>query len=141
MENSDANEIIAAARGYIGTPFVHQGRQPHVGMDCIGVIIEINKARGEPYDRTNYGRLPHRYELETALNRLFVRVDRALQLADIILFEWPSGRQHVGLYTGDGVIHAYESGRRYGRRAGAVVEHPLGRTWQRLIKAVYTWRD
>lgn len=140
MESSDANSIIEAARGFLGTPFVHQGRQAGVGMDCIGMIIEINKGRGEPYDRTNYGRLPHRYELETALNRLFIRVDRSPALADVLLFEWPSGRQHVGIATDIGFIHSYGSGRRFGRRAGAVAEHPLGATWRRLLKAVYEWR-
>lgn len=30
---------IVAARSYIGTPFVHQGRQPGLGLDCVGMVF------------------------------------------------------------------------------------------------------
>jgi len=141
LTDSAANSVIDQAREYLGTPFVHQGRQKGAGIDCIGLIVEINKRRGKAYDRTNYGRLPHEGELELGLNQLFIKTDYPPALGDILLFEWPSGRQHVGIHTDVGMIHAYESGRRYGRRAGMVVEHTLGPVWRRLIKAVYTWPD
>jgi len=33
-----AQTVIDRARSYVGTPFIHQGRRPGVGLDCAGLI-------------------------------------------------------------------------------------------------------
>jgi cell wall-associated NlpC family hydrolase len=42
--------------------------------------------------------------------------------------------QHVGIYTGDTLIHAYES-------VGKVVEHRMDDKWLRRIVRVYRFKD
>ena len=37
------NELMIAARSMVGTPFIHQGRVPGVGLDCAGFGIEACK--------------------------------------------------------------------------------------------------
>ncbi len=32
------DEIVAAARGWIGTPYRHQGQVKGVGCDCLGLV-------------------------------------------------------------------------------------------------------
>lgn len=39
-----AAEVIAEARGWIGTPYRHQGRRKGVGCDCLGLLIGVWRA-------------------------------------------------------------------------------------------------
>lgn len=32
-------DIVHAVLGYVGTPYVHQGRMPGHGMDCVGPLV------------------------------------------------------------------------------------------------------
>lgn len=136
MPSSPDNEgaaVVKMAREYLGTPFKHQGRLKGVGIDCIGVVMDIAHRRGlTDYDRTNYTRETVPGELEAALDFLFVRVRRQPRAADIVLFEDPeTGRAHVGIWTGSGMIHA---------RAGRDVrEHRVDRAMRKKIKGVYQW--
>lgn len=53
--------VVAAARGLVGTPYHHQGRQPGVGIDCAGVPIVIARALQiiDPhFDVNGYSRHP-----------------------------------------------------------------------------------
>jgi len=50
-----ADEILAAARACLGTPFLHQGRIPGVALDCAGLVVAVAQAIGADYvDRTGY---------------------------------------------------------------------------------------
>jgi len=51
-------EIVAAARGWIGVPWRHQGRS-RAGVDCVGLIVVVCQGLGlSDYDSTVYGRDP-----------------------------------------------------------------------------------
>ena len=51
--------IAAAARSYVGTPFVHHGRRPGVGLDCAGVAFCAAWDAGLAVaDNFSYGKLP-----------------------------------------------------------------------------------
>jgi cell wall-associated NlpC family hydrolase len=51
-------DIVAAARGWIGVPWRHQGRS-RAGVDCVGLIVVVCRELGlSDYDSTVYGRDP-----------------------------------------------------------------------------------
>ena len=39
-------EVVASARGMIGTPYHHMGRQHGVGLDCAGLLICVGRECG-----------------------------------------------------------------------------------------------
>lgn len=63
MEAREA-ELIAAAMSLVDTPFVHQQRQPGVGMDCLGCMILPPNMVGLPFeDCRTYSRNPNPRQL------------------------------------------------------------------------------
>ena len=63
------DDIIAAALECMGTPFLHQGRVPGVGMDCAGVLVHCFKRLGLPHqDERGYPRTPFDGQLERILD-------------------------------------------------------------------------
>lgn len=133
-----ADDLIAAARACEHTPFVHQGRQPGVGLDCAGLLKVALCAIGRaPLDRTDYGRIPHGGELEAMLDAqpLLVRVPiNEMRAADILLMRFKADPQHLALLAGETIIHAYED-------AGKVVEHRLDTRWRARIVRVYRLKE
>lgn len=53
-------KILTAAYSLLGIRFLHQGRNPEVGLDCVGVIVEIGKRINYPQivDAEAYRRVP-----------------------------------------------------------------------------------
>jgi cell wall-associated NlpC family hydrolase len=53
-------EIINAAMGMLGVRFLHQGRDPETGVDCMGFLVCIGRKIGYPQivDNTTYRRMP-----------------------------------------------------------------------------------
>lgn len=41
--NNLRQQIVCSARKRIGTPFKHQGRKAGVGLDCIGLVVDVFK--------------------------------------------------------------------------------------------------
>lgn len=136
---------MKCARGYVGSPFQHQGRRQGRGIDCVGVPIcvaadlELRDKRGDTFDRfrdSDYPaqpmgdlvlRLCHFYLLERAEgiedgDVLCLRLPRAVHAA--IAVTLPGGAR--------GMIHVYDAGK--GKR---VVEHILNDPWRRRIAGVF----
>lgn len=128
-----ALDLIATARGYIDTPFVHQGRVPGRALDCVGLLVCALRAHGVPVaDESGYKRDPDPPTLRAGLERNgLLRVSRAaLRPGDVIWYVMDAPR-HVALYTErDSVIHALA-------RVGRVTEHGLAGEWLARIRAVY----
>lgn len=130
-----ADDIVAAARACLDTPFQHQGRLIGVGMDCAGVAIHaLHTSGGNPVDVTGYGETPNKGALQFALESqpdlevaAFPATPRA---GDVLLFRFLNEPQHVGICTGTGVIHAYSS-------VGKCVEHDLCSKWLSRIVRIY----
>lgn len=137
-----AEEVVALARGWIGTPYRHQASLKGVGSDCLGLLRGIW--------RTVYGReteaippyTPDWSEasgtetlLEGAARHLMAVPGASMQAGDVLIFRMRQGgvAKHVGILAGDPgawtLIHAY-SGR-------AVCESVLGPAWQRRIAGVF----
>lgn len=53
-------DIVRAAMSLLGTPFVHQGRMPGAGLDCIGVVVATAQLAGlRIRDMIHYARAPN----------------------------------------------------------------------------------
>lgn len=54
------DEIVKAAESMLGLPFLHQGRNPDVGVDCVGLLVVMGSKIGYPdlVDAEAYKRTP-----------------------------------------------------------------------------------
>ncbi len=139
--------VVAAARGWIGTPYVHQASARGLGTDCLGLVRGIW--------RELYGREPERVPtytqdwaepqgdevLRDAAFRHLRRVDaRAVPAAgELILFRMRSGSiaKHLGIVGKAGpeptFIHAYSG--------HGVVENSLSEPWMRRVAERFRFPD
>ena len=130
----NAADLIAEARTLLGTPFLHQGRQPGVGIDCGGLIVHLLAFAGIDYDITGYSRVPAGDRLKRHCDAVLESKSKyELEPADVLLFSIKRDPQHIGLYTGRTIVHAWYSA---GPSAG-VVEHRLTDLWTKRLVAAY----
>lgn len=133
-----ADDILAAARQCLGTPFRHQGRLLGFGLDCAGVAIHVARQIGAGHlDVSGYGRTPANGQLEQSLDAqpCLERVSRVDDRAagDLLLMRFAGDPQHLAITAGDTIIHAYES-------VGRCCEHRLSSVWAARIVRVYRFR-
>lgn len=142
-----AEDIVAHARGWLGTPFHHQARLRGVGCDCLGLIVgvvnelELKDAQGTPlaaYDEVTYSREPDGAYLTEKLVGLLDEVPVAdMQAGDLSLFKVRDNPQHLAIltdYEGSiGMIHCFAQARR-------VVEHRLDDDWKSRLLKVFRWQ-
>lgn len=121
-------QIIAEARSWLGTPWVHQHRTKGVGVDCAGLVIGVARALGvvpADFDVNGYGRQPDGTLLDVCDAHLH-RVPRGqMQPGDVVVLAYERDPQHMGIvvpYRGSadmlGLVHAADL-------AGKVIEHRL----------------
>lgn len=123
-------QVVAAARQWLGTPWHHQGRVRGVGVDCVGVIIGVARDLGlSTFDVTGYARRPAPGEVAGGCEAHLKPVAAALP-GDVLLFHVDGQPQHMGFVTDIGVLHAFAPMRR-------VVEHGLDDGWRAKIVAAY----
>jgi cell wall-associated NlpC family hydrolase len=130
-----ASAIIEAARECIGTPFVHQGRIVGLALDCAGVAVHVFDRVGCAVDQpAAYSRMPNNAMLEYWADRQpFLAREAVPQAGDILLMRFTGEPQHVAIFTGENLIHAYEA-------IGRVVEHRLDDRWRKRIVRAYRFR-
>ena len=132
---ADPRSVIAAARGWLGTPYHDQASVKGVGCDCLGLargiwreVVGAETLRVPPYSR-DWGEIGSREVLADSAARVMIRIDPATAGAGaVVLFRMRAGTivKHVGILTGpDSFIHSYE-------RLG-VIEEPLTIAWRRRI--------
>jgi NlpC/P60 family putative phage cell wall peptidase len=134
-----AEIIIAAARAWIGTPYVHGASLRGAGADCLGLIRGLwRELLGEepetppPYTRDWAERTGQETMAGAARRHL---IERALEDAapgDVLLFRLAphAPAKHAGLLTGTHFIHAFEG--------HGVIESPLHRFW--LSRRAFAFR-
>jgi NlpC/P60 family putative phage cell wall peptidase len=124
--------MIVAARRCLGTPFHHQGRQPGIGLDCIGLIVIALQAAGMTVqDRFDYAPRPDGASLIDGLLAHGAIPVTTHFPGDILLFRYDQQPQHVALaLPDDHMIHAFAP-------AGRVVESVIGDYWRRRLLGVY----
>jgi cell wall-associated NlpC family hydrolase len=126
-----------AARKYLGVPFLHQGRDPAVGIDCVGLLVNAAKDCGlhdlAAHDFTAYARNPARGELERRVAAALTRVFDAAP-GDVVTLAFFGQTRHVGIIGHHGnrltLIHTYNS-------PAKVIEHGLDDQWRRRITGIY----
>lgn len=137
-------EIVAAARGWLGTPYRHQASCKGAGCDCLGLLRGVwREVLGpEPERPPAYSRdwsEPGRDERlwRAALRHLTPCPGDEIQPGDVLLFRMRDGAvaKHLGLAARTGTsasfIHAYSG--------HGVVESPLTAPWQRRIVARFAF--
>jgi cell wall-associated NlpC family hydrolase len=135
--------VVRAARGWMGTPFLHGQSLKGKGVDCIGLLIgvayELGLADGRPETRAviynGYGRQPKPDLLRQACAEYFDPIENA-GLGDVLLMRFDREPQHFALVSDAYpmyIIHAYANARQ-------VVEHRLSLVWQARIVGAYRWK-
>jgi hypothetical protein len=105
------SDVVAAAKKYLGVPYVFGGTNPKTGLDCSGLVQRVYKDLGIDLprlvrDQRNEG---------TAVPNL-----AAAKPGDLLVFE---GYQHIGIYLGNNLmLHAPQPGEKV--KIGSVYEKP-----------------
>lgn len=133
------SDIVAAARGWIDTPFVWQASVRGVGCDCRGLISGTARDLGLPEADTFYARTADYTNVDKALLKAGLRAlfdpVTVEQPGDVLLLRVGDKAQHLAIYAGCGrMIHTY------GKGPSKVMEVPMGRAWRDAIDSVWTWR-
>ena len=132
---ADPDRVIAAARGWLGTPYHDQASLQGVGCDCLGLARGVwREMVGDepfpipPYSR-DWGETGSREVLADGARRMMIELPAAdAGPGALVLFRMRPGAiaKHVGILSApDRFIHAYE-------RLG-VIEEPLTFAWRRRI--------
>lgn len=93
--SSKGRQIVAAAKQYLGTPYVYGGTSSS-GVDCSGLVQLAAKASGIDIPRTTYDQI----NVGQAVSK------NNLQEGDLVFFRGSGGSTsapgHVGIYIGNG---------------------------------------
>lgn len=133
--------LVAAAEECLGTPFLHQGRKPRVGLDCAGLLLAVAASVGiqqVDYPRRNYSRFPllgDHLRAFVAGQTNPIPVEEARPGSIYLFWIHREGLpQHLGMHVApDLMIHAWSD-------AGAVVQSHLGPYWSARITGVFDFR-
>lgn len=128
-------QIVAAARGWRGTPYRHQASLRGVGTDCLGLVRGVwREVIGpEPESPPGYGpdwaEMGGQEALAAAARRHLREIPCTEFMAgDVLLFRWRGGMpaKHAGIAAScDTMVHAQEG--------AAVAEIVLAPWWRRRI--------
>jgi len=139
VTSADPAVVIAAARGWLGTPYHDQASVKGVGCDCLGLVRGVwRELKGNeplplpPYSR-DWGETGIREPLAEAARVVMLEVPLTdVTPGALILFRMRTEAvaKHCGiLVSQDRFIHAYE-------RTG-VIEAPLDHAWRRRISFAF----
>jgi murein DD-endopeptidase / murein LD-carboxypeptidase len=123
-----ADDVVARARALIGTRFRLHGRVPETGLDCVGLITCACPAITRP---------PEGYALRggtaAGFAAMFIangmmRREGEPRPGDILLLQPSAAQFHLGIWSGDSLIHADGVLRRAVETPGALA-WPLVSGW------------
>ncbi|MDB5502159.1 MAG: putative phage cell wall peptidase NlpC/P60 [Tardiphaga sp.] len=127
--------IVAEAREWIGTRYIHQASVKGVGCDCLGLLrgvwrncIGVEPETAPPY-APDWAEASGEEALAEAALRHLVPIGRdEFGAGDILLFRWRDGfvAKHAAIASGEGsMIHAHDG--------AAVCEVALAPWWRRRL--------
>jgi len=136
--------VVGAARGWIGTPYLHQASLRGAGCDCLGLLRgvwrDVYGREPEPVPAyTQDWSEPQGTEvlLDAARRHLREKPISDVAIGDVILFRMRSGMvaKHLGIVAGGApaatFIHSYSG--------HGVVESALTIAWHRRIAACFAF--
>jgi NlpC/P60 family putative phage cell wall peptidase len=139
-------QVVVEARGWIGTPYRHQGATKGAGTDCLGLIRGVWRAlHGEEPESVPAYTMdwaePRQEEVlwAAAMRHLVPKSADLVEAGDVILFRMRerSVAKHLGIQAAPGFgatfIHAYTG--------HGVVESPLSEPWARRIVARFAFPE
>lgn len=139
-------QVIAEARRWIGTPYLHQASVRGAGTDCLGLLRGVWRAvlGDEPEPMPAYTEdwaEPTKDEVLLAAARRWLREkpDGQPAFGDVLLFRMREGSiaKHLGLLSEIGphhrFIHAYTG--------HGVIESSLSVPWERRIAARFAFPE
>jgi len=128
------DKVVEYVRSLLGTPYVHQGRLPGIGIDCIGVISCAANHLGIPHtDNTCYRSRPTGVLVPKFIEAgLIRRDDLEVEPARILVFEFRKGNpQHIAVATSkDRMVHTHAG-------IKSVVEHQIDTKWRDRLHSVW----
>ena len=119
------NDPVLIARSLVGVPFRLHGRAPEHGLDCVGLAaFAFGRINGIP---TGYAlRGGDVQQMIRIVRRLgFVRRRVAWRRSDLLMLQPGPAQIHLGIWTGESLIHA-DAG------LGRIVETPGVPRWPLL---------
>lgn len=141
MDTTTRNAIVTEALDWLGTPFVHCGREKGVGVDCVGLVICVYHTVGllNNFDYNSYSTFAPEGTTRNMLLRFcdpLMSLDMALK-GDLLLFRIHGYEQHVAIVTENGggrICHAFQS-------PGVVAEHETNSWWRNHITGVFQFQE
>lgn len=137
IETALQNRVVAAARGWIGTPYHHQMAVKGAGCDCIGLVrgvyAEVTGRQPEeapPYTRDWGDATGEETMLIIAARHLNLVTRWEAAPGDVLVFRMRKGyvAKHAAIITTPThMIHAFE--------AAPVCEVPIGPWWVKFAAA------
>jgi NlpC/P60 family putative phage cell wall peptidase len=135
------DEIVAAARSWIGTPYRHQASVQGVGCDCLGLVrgvwrevIGREPEAAPPYSPDWAEACLDEALLGAALRWFTPVAEGDMAPGDLIVFRWRDGSpaKHLGVATSaTTMIHAHDG--------ACVCEAHIGAGWGRRIAGVFAF--
>ncbi|WP_371169684.1 NlpC/P60 family protein [Aliiroseovarius sp. 2305UL8-7] len=139
-------QIVAEARDWLGTPYVHQASRKGVGCDCLGLIRGVwremfgeEPATVPPYTADWAEAAGIEALWQAACAHLRERPVENARPGNVLLFRMHGGSvaKHLGILSRDGAspafIHAYSG--------HGVVENSLSSPWARRVVACFAFPE
>lgn len=110
----EKQRVVAAARSWIDTPFHHQSRLKHIGVDCIGLIIGVARELSlvpPDFDVQGYAETPDgRTLMRLAAMHMTEIAREEMGPGDVVVTRFDQGAQHFGIlgdyrHGGLSIIH------------------------------------
>lgn len=140
-------DVVAVARGFIGTPYQHRGRTPGLALDCAGVVICAARALGfvaPDFDIPPYTRSPDGSMLAFCRAHMDEVPVRDAQPGDVAVLVLDAEPQHLAIlaeYRGRGLSLIHARSRRLAQReVGRVIETRLMQHACHRLVAAFSFR-
>jgi NlpC/P60 family putative phage cell wall peptidase len=134
-------EIVAAARRWIGTPYLHQTSLIHVGCDCLGLVRGVwrevigDEPEAPPPYTPDWSEALGLETLLDAAHRHFTPISVSdFREGDVIVFRFREHlpAKHLGIATSrTHMAHAHSG--------ACVAEVPIGAHWRKRIAAAFAF--
>jgi len=135
-------QVLREARGWIGTPYVHQASVRGAGADCLGLLRGVWRAiygaepELAPAYTADWSEAARDERLwRAAARHLTAKAMGAIAPGDVLLFRMRDGgvAKHLGIAAETGAapsfVHAYTG--------HGVIESPLSAPWRRRVVALF----